>query len=67
MEKINISFNNKDYSIDEQALSAASAALRSHLQTTMSGTDSVVNFGGVSYNVILETNGKIASAKKLKI
>jgi hypothetical protein len=51
MAKINITFNNKNYSIDESSFAAASAELQRHLSDTMSGSDSVINFGGISYNV----------------
>lgn len=51
MAKINIPFNDKNYSVDESALSAASAALKSHLQTSMNGSGAVINLDGVSYNV----------------
>lgn len=51
MAKINIPFNNVNYSIDEASLSAATAALRTHLQTKMNGTGATINFGGASYNV----------------
>lgn len=51
MAKTNISFNNKNYSIDEASLSTATAALQSHLSTVMNGTGAVINLGGVSYNV----------------
>lgn len=51
MSKINISFNNTDYQIDESSLSAASSALRTHLSTTMSGSGATINLGGTSYNV----------------
>lgn len=48
---ININFNNKNYSIDESTLSAATHELRTHLSTTMSGTGATLNFGGTTYNV----------------
>lgn len=51
MAKINIVFNNINYSIDESSFAEATAKLRHHLSTTMSGSGSVVNFGGISYNV----------------
>ncbi len=51
MAKININFNNKDYSVDEQSLSAAANALKSHLSTTMSGSGAKVEFGGTTYNI----------------
>lgn len=51
MAKINIDFNNADYSIDESALTNAANDLKSHLSTTMSGTGATINFGGEFYNV----------------
>lgn len=51
MAKINIPFNNTNYSIDEASLSAATAALRTHLSSVMNGTGATINFGGTSYNV----------------
>ena len=51
MAKINISFNNKNYFIDESLVSAASDALRSHLSTVMNGSGAVIGLGGTSYNV----------------
>ena len=51
MAKTNIIFNNKNYSIDDASLSAASAALKSHMSTVMSGTGASVNLDGVVYNI----------------
>jgi hypothetical protein len=51
MAKINISFNSKDYSIDESSLSASSAALRNHLSSVMNGSGATIAFGGTSYGV----------------
>lgn len=51
MAKYNISFNNTNYSVDEAALSTATAELRTHLSTTMSGSGAVINLGGTAYNV----------------
>jgi hypothetical protein len=51
MAKINITFNNKNYSIDDTSLSAASAALKSHLSTVMNGTGATINLDGVAYGV----------------
>ena len=51
MAKINISFNNTNYSIDEASLSFASAALKSHLSNIMNGSGSVINLDGVAYSV----------------
>lgn len=51
MAKINITFNNKKYFIDESSFAAASTELQRHLSTTMSGSGSVINFCGISYNI----------------
>ena len=51
MAKTNIIFNNKNYSIDDASLSAATAALKSHFSTVMNGTGAVINLGGTAYNV----------------
>ena len=51
MAKINIVFNDINYSIDESSFATASAELQRHLSTTMSGSGSVINFGGISYNI----------------
>lgn len=51
MAKINIIFNDKNYSIEESSFADAAAKLQQHLSTTMSGSGSVINLGGVSYNV----------------
>jgi hypothetical protein len=51
MAKTNISFNNKNYQIDEASLSTATAALKSHLSTVMNGTGAVINLGGVAYSI----------------
>lgn len=60
MAKINIIFNNKNYSIDESSFAQAKADLQRHLSTTMSGSGSVVTLGGISYNVDSE---KLSAAK----
>lgn len=59
MAKLNITFNDINYSIDESSFAEAAAELKQHLSTTMSGSGSVVNFGGVSYNV---DSAKLSSA-----
>lgn len=51
MGKINISFNNKNFNIDESILSEAKAALKEHLLSTMNGTGATVVFDGVTYNI----------------
>ena len=51
MAKINIDFNDKNYNIDAAALDPASASLKSHLSTTMSGSGATINFGGTAYGI----------------
>lgn len=51
MAKINIVFNNKNYSIDESSFAAASSRLQQHLSTTMSGSGATINFDGISYGI----------------
>lgn len=51
MANINISFNNKNYNIDESALSTASSALKSHLSSVMNGTGATIQLGGTTYNI----------------
>lgn len=51
MANINISFDNKNYNIDEASLSSASAKLKSHLLNVMNGTGSTIDFGGITYNI----------------
>ena len=51
MAKTNISFNNKNYNIDESALATATNALKSHLSTTMNGTGATIKLGGQSYSI----------------
>ena len=51
MAKINILFGNTNYSIEESALAAAAAQLKSHLSTEMNGSGAVINLGGTSYNI----------------
>lgn len=46
-----ILFNDKNYSIDEAALAAASSELKSHLSEVMNGSGAVINFGGVAYSI----------------
>lgn len=59
MAKINIVFNDINYSIEESSFAEAAAELHHHLSTTMSGYGSVINFGGISYNV---DSAKLSSA-----
>lgn len=59
MAKIDINFNDKNYTIDEASLSSASATLRTHLSTVMNGTGAVINLGGTSYGV---DSAKLATA-----
>lgn len=51
MAKINITFDNTNYSIDESSFDAATASLQRHLSTTMNGSGATINLGGISYNV----------------
>ena len=51
MAKINIKFDNKDYSIDESALSAAMAKLKTHLTTVMNGSGATIKLDGTTYNI----------------
>lgn len=51
MAKTNISFDNKNYSIDDASLSSATTALRQHLSTTMNGTGATIGLGGTNYNI----------------
>lgn len=51
MSKLNISFNNKNYSIDGAALAAASNSLKSYLSTVINGEGATIDFGGETYNV----------------
>ena len=51
MAKINIKFNNADYSIDESALTSATNDLKSHLSTAMSGSGATITLGGTTYNI----------------
>ena len=60
MAKINIVFDNKDYSVDESSFAVASAALKSHLQNVMNGSGAVINLDGVEYNI---DSSKLSSAK----
>lgn len=50
-DKINISFNDKIYSIDPSSLSSASDDLKSHLSTVMNGSGATINFDDVFYNI----------------
>jgi hypothetical protein len=60
MAKINIKFNNLNFSIDESSFAAAQAELQQHLLTTMSGSGATINLGGISYSV---SSTKLTSAK----
>ncbi len=59
MAKINITFDNTNYSIDESSFAAATASLQHHLSTTMSGSGAVINLGGLSFNI---DSAKLSSA-----
>ena len=60
MSKINIRFNNKNYSIDESAFAAASAELKDHLSTVINGSGATINFDGVAYSI---DPAKLSTAK----
>lgn len=51
MAKIDIIFNDIKYSVEESSFVEAAAKLQSHLSTAMSGSGSVITFGGISYNI----------------
>lgn len=51
MAKINIIFNDKNYSVDESSLSEAIAELRQHLSTVMNGTGATITLDGTSYGI----------------
>ena len=51
MAKIEINFNNENYTIDEASLSVATDALKSHLSTVMNGAGATIDLGGTSYNI----------------
>lgn len=59
MAKINIVFNDINYSIDESSFAAAAAELQRHFSTTMSGSGATINLGGISYNI---DSAKLSSA-----
>jgi hypothetical protein len=59
MAKINIVFNDKNYSIEEASFSAAADALKQHLSTAMNGSGATINLGGVSYGI---DSAKLATA-----
>lgn len=60
MAKININFNEKNYSIDESALSTTTAEFESHLSTTMSGEGATIFLNGNTYNI---DSSKLATVK----
>lgn len=51
MAKINIYFYDKNYNVDDSAISSASDALKSHLSTVMNGSGATINFGGSAYGI----------------
>ena len=59
MARVNIVLNNKNYFIEESSFADATAELKQHLSTTMSGSGSVINLGGVAYSI---DSTKLASA-----
>jgi hypothetical protein len=54
MAMINIIFNDKTYSVDDSSLSVATAELKSHLSTTMSGTGATINLDTLAANAPAE-------------
>lgn len=51
MSKINISFNDKNFEIDESVLASASTDLKQHLSTVMNGSGATIKFGGTEYSI----------------
>lgn len=51
MAKINIPFDNTNYSVDEASLAAATTALKSHLSTVMNGAGATITLDGTAYGV----------------
>jgi hypothetical protein len=51
MAKINISFNEKNYSIDPASLADATAELKTHLSSVINGSGATINFGGTVYSI----------------
>jgi hypothetical protein len=49
--KTTITFNNKTYTIDSEALSTATTALKSHISNVMNGSGATIKLGGQSYNI----------------
>lgn len=62
MAKINIEFDGKIYSIDENTLTSLSSTLERALIQQLAGTGAVIRFGGTNYNV--DAN-KLASARNV--
>lgn len=51
MSKINISFNGADYSISDSKLSSAVDSIKTHLESSMSGSGAKIKFGNADYDV----------------
>jgi hypothetical protein len=51
MSKLNISFNNTDYCLDDSKLSTANTDLHNHLSTVLNGTGATVTLGKTVYNI----------------
>ena len=51
MAKINVIFDNANYNVDEQSISSAAQALKTHLSSVMNGSGAVINLDGVSYSI----------------
>ena len=51
MAKFNISFNGKNFFINESSFATAYAELKSHLSTVMNGTGATITLDGITYNI----------------
>lgn len=51
MAKTNISFNDKNYQVDDASLSEAIAELRQHFSTVMNGTGAKIVLDGTAYDI----------------
>lgn len=59
MAKINITFDDTNYQIDESSFAEATSELKQNLSTTMSGSGATVILGGISYDI---DSAKLSSA-----
>ena len=62
MAKYNIQFNDKEYHVDDAPFASSVTYLQSHLQNVMNGNGSVIEFGGVDYNI---DSTKLANATNI--